>query len=99
MRQFHNIVVAFEAPPWLLESPDVRITRDENNIVTYVFVKGCKVCQQLSSKCACAAPVLSEPWVYDREQGLNLAMAIKLGFGGKPGLPRKNKKNVPPICG
>jgi hypothetical protein len=55
MRQFHNIVVAFEAPPWLLESPDVRITRDENNIVTYVFVKGCKACQQLSSKCACAA--------------------------------------------
>lgn len=87
MRDFSNIVVAFEAPPWLLESPDVRVTQDTNNVITYVLVKGCKACQQLSSKCVCPVPMVSEPWVYDREQGLNLAMVTKLGFRDKLRLP------------
>lgn len=85
-QNLNNIMVAFEPPTWLLESPDVKIiwqetdAQHEKRVITFVLVQGCKACQQMRSKCACATPVLSEPWVYDREQGLNIFMLRKLGF-------------------
>ena len=73
----YEVIAAFEVPRDVVNHPDVRLELTKYNgedVVERAFLKGCKTCQKLLSKCNCAAAVESERWVYDRGQGIHVGM-------------------------
>lgn len=80
-RNFEGITVAFEAPKGLVEHRDARLTYTKyngENVVGFVYLKGCRTCQNVISKCDCASPIVSEVWAYDREVGINQDLLDRL---------------------
>jgi hypothetical protein len=81
-RDFVNVIVVFEAPADLLANPNARAVMNDARICIHVFIRGCKSCQKVLTKCVCASGgcVEREICVYNRALGLNRSGCELIGY-------------------
>src|SRR5271163_1349697 len=73
-------MIGFEFQEEHKNHPDVRLVRthpEHKHAVTEAYLRGCKVCQQVISKCVCATPEATERLLWDRETGVYTQMYMK----------------------